>query len=327
MRIRVWTAFASNNSGSYVIVGRFPSAELAAEVAGELREVVGAHHAWKTAEDSPRPPDGPSPLAVYATALGLTHVDEADRDDWPQYSRQGAPGVWAIGHQVFVYCDYTVTLPRAFGHVFYARGGRVDTELDHAHHPIVATFEIYFPWQTRKIEAVPGDVQRIVDALCADDGALVLHRVPCQAPGWRGATAETAAVFGEGDLVVAAVFEDLAAGFAGVQAAAAAVGALVRVRVAEAHGERGADALAHLRPCVPPTTRPLVDVVLEAIGPARTGLAKHLAAVGVVNAQVRMQTLPVVVLEAVSGAQAEAARAALRAEGATVRIQPSRVTV
>ncbi len=326
MRIRVWTAFASNNSGSYVIVGSFPSAELAAEVAGELRDVVGAHHAWKTAEGQPRDP-GPSPLAVYATALGVTHTDEADSDDWLQYSQQGAPGVWAIGHQVFVYCDYTVTMPRAFGHVFYARGGRVDTELDHAHHPIVATFEIYFPWPTPEVEAIPGDVQRIVDALCADDGALVAHRVPWQAPVWRGTTADKPAAFGEGDLLVAAVFDDLAAGFAGVQAAAAAVGALVRVRVAEAHGEHGADALAHLRPCVPPTTRPLVDVVLDAVGPARTGLAKHLTAVGVVDEQARMQTVPLVVLEAVSVAQAEAAATALRAEGATVRIRASRVTV
>ena len=325
MRIRVWTAFASNNSGSYVIVGSFPSAELAAEVAGELRSVAAAHHAWKTAEETATPKPGPSPLAAYAGTLGIAHADGVGDDDWPQYSHKAGPDVWAIGHQVFVYSDYTVTMPRAIGHALYARGGRVETELNHAHHPIVASFEIYFPWSTRKIENVPADVQRIVDALCADEGALVVHRVKWQAPAWRGTTAAHPAGFGDCDLVVGAVFEDLAAGFAGVAAAAAAVGAVVRVRVAEGAGERAGDALAHLRPCAPATTCKLVDVVLEAVGPARTGLAAHVAEIrelGLADAQVRIQTMPVTVLEAVSAAQGERAAARLRAEGAVVSIRP-----
>jgi hypothetical protein len=250
MRIRTWNAFASNNSGSYVIVGSFPTAALASDVVAELREVALAHSAWLDAH--PEGESAGSPLAAYATKLGLGY--EPSYDDWPQYS-DGPPSVWCIDHQVFVYSDYTVTMPRVIGHALYARGGRVETEIDHAHHPIVATFEVYFPWQTRDRTDVPARVQELVDALCADDGALVAHRVPYQAPAWQGTTAERGPGFGEPDLIIGAVFDQLAAGFTAVAAAVASVGAKLRVRVTEALHDRSVDALAPLRPCIPPPTR------------------------------------------------------------------------
>jgi hypothetical protein len=251
MRIRTWNAFASNNSGSYVIVGRFPSEALASDVAAELREVALAHSAWLDAHDD-RESAG-SPLAAYATKLGLAY--EPSYDDWPQYSG-GPPSVWSIDHQIFVYSDYTVTMPRVIGHALYARGGRVETEIDHAHHPIVAMFEVYFPWQTRDQMDVPARVQELVDALCADDGVLVSHGVPYQAPAWQGTTAECARGFGEPDLIIGAVFDQLAAGFTAVATAVDSVGAKLRVRVMEALHDGDTDALATLRPCTPhPTTR------------------------------------------------------------------------
>jgi ribosomal protein L7/L12 len=194
------------------------------------------------------------------------------------------------------------------------------------HHPIIATFEIHFPWNKRDEIDRPARVQELVDTLCADDGALVASRVAFQAPAWQGTTAERLPGFGEADLVVGAVFEELVAGFAAVAAGAAAVGATVRVRVAEAHSDRDVDALAFLRPCVPTTSRTLVDVVLEDTGPARTGLAKHVAeirGVGVGDAQLRIQQLPAVILEAVTPARADDAAKRLRTEHAVVTTRPS----
>lgn len=250
MRIRMWNAFASNNSGSYVIVGRFPTAALAGDVAAELRDVVSAHSAWLDAH-AERPSAG-SPLAAYAATLGLGY--EPAHDEWPEYSGH-RPSVWSIDHQVFVHADYTVTMPRVIGHALYARGGRVETELDHAHHPVVATFEIYLisrsPWDLD----VPARVQELVDALCAGDGALIAHHLPGQSPAWQGTTSSLAPGFGGPDLVVGAVFDDLAGGFTAVAAAVARVGARLHVRVSEALHDRGVDALAMLRPCRPPATR------------------------------------------------------------------------
>jgi len=101
---------------------------------------------------------------------------------------------------------------------------------------------------------VPARVQELVDALCPDDGALIARCVPHQAPAWQGTTAERGPGFGEPDLIVGAVLEDLAGGFAAVAAAVASVGAKLRVRVMETLHDRDTDALATLRPCVPTTT-------------------------------------------------------------------------
>ena len=243
MRIRAWNAFASNNSGSYVIVGRFPTEALAIEVAAELREVVTAHSAWLGTHDRPQATP-PSPLTTYAANLQLDF--EPEWDEWPQYSSQSSPDVFAIGHQVFVYSDYTVSMPAVLGRVMYARGGRVDTEVDHAHHPIVATFEIYFPWKTRDQVDIPASVQLIVDELHETLAGLCV-----QPPAWQGATPERASKFMDVDLLFGAVFEDLVQGFAAVNAAVSRVNAALRVRVAEALHDGGADALAMLRPCRP----------------------------------------------------------------------------
>ena len=320
MRIRIWNAFASNNSGSYVIVGSFPSEDRAAEVAAELREVARAHSAWLAVYDPP--PSPPSPLAQYAARHGVPYDDAELGEDWPQHSSNEHPDVWAIGHQVFVYSDYTVTMPRAIGHAMYARGGRVDTEVNHAHHPLVAVFEIYFPWRDRSTIDVPARVQDLVDALCAEGGALTALRVAGHAPGWRGAVADQPAGFGEGDLVVGAVFDDLCAGFTAVAAAATAAGAGLRVRVSEAQGD--GDPLAFLRPCVPPTRHALVDVVLEELGLAPTHVTKIVAQVrgiGYTQAHALVQRTPVVIVQGVSLARAQALAAELRVGNAVVSLR------
>jgi ribosomal protein L7/L12 len=325
MRIRVWNAFASNNSGSYVIVGSFPSVELASEVAGELLAVVTAQSAWLDARD--RVPvaertDELAPLTVYAAGHGVTYDTLAYHDDWPEHSGAAHPAVWAIGHQVFVYSDYTVTMPRAIGHVMYARGGRVETELNHAHHPIVAVFEIYWPWQSRSEIDVPARVQELVDLLNAETGALTTLRVNHIAPAWRGVVPDKPAGFGDGDLVIGAVFDDLAAGFAAVAAACASVGAMPRIRISEAHA--GGDPLAYLRPNIPPTKHALVDVVLDELGLAPTNVVKLVAAargIGYQDAHVLVQKLPAVILEGTSLAKASELADKLRVGNAVVTLR------
>jgi hypothetical protein len=243
MRVRIWNAFASNNSGSYVIVGRFPTAELASQVADELLAVSRAHSEWHDSERTT-----PSPLAIYAASQGIPDVAIHD-DEWPDYSGMSHPAVWALNHQVFLHSDYTVTISRVIGHLMYARGGRVETELDHAHHAIASTFEVYFPWDTRKDIDVPARVQDIVDALWSSGGAAVSLTRKDHAPAWRGAHSGVDASFGDPDLVIGAAFEDLQAGFSQVAQACASVGAQVYIRVSEAPS-RG-DPFAHLRPTAP----------------------------------------------------------------------------
>ena len=315
MKIKIWNAFASNNSGSYVIVGSFPSEALAGEVAAELLEMARAHSAWLA-----KPTEGTSPLDALGAKYGIA---PEDRDDsWPEHGNQEHPEVWAIGHQVFVHSDYTVTMPRLLGHVMYARGGRVQTELDHAHHAIIATFTCYIPWQERQTVDIAARVQAIVDALCADGGALDLAQSAGIPPAWRGVVAGDPP-FGEGDLVIGAAFEDLRAAYVAVAAAAHAQGAQVVVHVSEAHG---GDPLAYLRPCAPATVHRLVDVWVEHAGQAPTNLTKTLAharGIGHTEARALLDRAPIAVLENVTLARATALRDALSVGNAVVTLRTS----
>lgn len=69
MRIQVWQAFASNNSGSYTIAGRFEDAAIAHTVAAELGELIVAHSAWL--RDHPWEDTDGSPLQAFVLARRL----------------------------------------------------------------------------------------------------------------------------------------------------------------------------------------------------------------------------------------------------------------
>jgi hypothetical protein len=244
MRIRVWNAFASNNSGSYTIVGTFPSDEAATAAAEELRAVITAHARWM--EDPQRTP--PSPFEAFVGKNGLTWTDGlAEYDDWPEHGRKNAPDAFPIGRQVVVHHDYTVTLPRTFGEFFYARGGRVELELNHAHHPLVAVFELWIPWRKKRDESVDvaAMISEVVERLNAEDGPLSTLTSGAFAPAWCPGDG-----FGEPDLRVGAVFEDLLAGFTAMDRMARETGFGVHVKVFEAWSGEG-DPLAFLRPSRP----------------------------------------------------------------------------
>lgn len=242
MRIKIWNAFASNNSGSYTIVGSFPTAELASDVASELAALMEAHELWLQSLGN-NSDDGPSPLSMFADKHRLVrNEDIGTGDDWPQYSSNNLPQAFAINHQVIIHHDYTVTLPSSFGQYFYVRGGRVVHELNHAHHPIVAVFELYVPWQERHKVDVKAKVSSLLEALNAPDGPLIKLVKPTKyPPAWQ----QSKGGFGEADLTVGAIFDDLPTGFTAVDRIAKAHGMQTLVEVFESYGD--ADPVAFLR--------------------------------------------------------------------------------
>jgi hypothetical protein len=76
MQIHIWNAFASNNSGSYTIVGAFPTEAAAAQVAAELLPIMAAQTQWF--ED--RAP-APSPLAQLVKKSGIDWEMSREHDE------------------------------------------------------------------------------------------------------------------------------------------------------------------------------------------------------------------------------------------------------
>ena len=111
MRIRLFSAFASNNSGSYTIVGRFADEAAAREVARVLEAASDAHHAWHRENDWTL--EGPAPLDDLVRDHGLRAARHGRGDEWPCHGAK--PSAVAVGSQVLVHAPYTLTLPPVFG--------------------------------------------------------------------------------------------------------------------------------------------------------------------------------------------------------------------
>ncbi len=316
MRARVWTAYASNNSGSYTIVGRLPSAEVAQEVADELRVVITAHAAWRDRTD---PAAGPaeSPLATFCRERGLTwSAGEGEGDDWPQYS-DTPPQVVRSGRQVIIHHDYTVSLTPVFGELFYKRGGRVDHEEDHAHHPLVVTATFYWGWTPEAQARQQAELPRLLDALTSDAGPLVrLNRLGCPA-AWRAGSDK----FAEAPLTVSVIFDQLVEGVTALRELAQAHGATMELRLAEAAGVD--DPLAAMRPSTPVVPR--FDVVIVDTGDNRPRLVAALAGLTDESESMARERLlapvPVVATRGAFERTARACLAALEAAGARVDLR------
>lgn len=153
--VRSYTAYASNNSGSYTLVGSFQTSERAAEVAALLNQLA------KDMEATERPVN---PIQQLLRAAGIdARSSIGGADDWPDLSFASSPEAVVVDRQVWWFCEYTVSMPRQLGHWFYAQGGRVDAELDHTHHPQLAHLSFWpdLPWEQRQ----ELDVQPLIDAL------------------------------------------------------------------------------------------------------------------------------------------------------------------
>ena len=235
MRIRVYRAFASNNSGSYTIVGSFPTPEKAAEVARVLAPLIEAQSKWFASDQRKRP----SPLERLAIDEMLSWDDARD-SSWPDYGGKDSPDILAVGSQVLVHHGYTVSMPRVFGHFFYSRGGAVDVTLDHAHHALVAVFEVWWGWDEETRKRVP-ELSRALHAELGDEAG------PLRANTRAGVEPVLHAHEGAfHPLVAAAVFDDLVVGVEAVRAVVEKHSAHMRLSIHENKNEAG-DPLASLR--------------------------------------------------------------------------------
>lgn len=236
MQIRIWNAYASNNSGSYTLVGSFPSEDEAAKVAAELAPVFHAQTRWLQGDAA-----APSPLSLLARNAGIEWEMDSASDEWPQYGGTDTPAVLALGHQVLIHHDYTVTLPGVLGHYFYQRGGAVDLRLDHTHDVLVALFEVWWPWDEEAQEQKPMHCAAIADALADPEGAFCRQLSEEVKPAWR-----IDLEGGEHPLIVGAVFADLVAGCEAVRQILTPHGCGFRLKIFERLPGQG-DPLAFLR--------------------------------------------------------------------------------
>ncbi len=313
MRIRWFTAFASNNSGAYTIVGRFDDEATAGEVARLLQQVIDGHDAWHRANEWET--ESPAPLDDFVKEHGLREAKHGRGDEWPSYAKE-APRAVALGRQVLVHSPYTITMPPVFGEVFYAKGGRVEVELDHSHEPIAVEFAWYpagmnygDPRIEPALEAFEALVRPELDALIArpeyDDRPVVK-------PAWH------LGFWGQRHLSV--VFGDLVEGVAAVRAIADACGMNLTLRLTETpSGVEDPFALLRLPVIAPGVFR----LILWRIGSDRVAAMQALRKVmacGLDEAKATLEALPKEFLVDVSERYAEEAATVLRAAGCDVEV-------
>ncbi|RKH41476.1 hypothetical protein [Corallococcus llansteffanensis] len=321
MKIHVWNAFASNNSGSYTVVGAFEDEQTAASVAGELSQLSAAHHAWVQAssQTGTGSESRPTPLEDFAARHGLGAPRDTDSDS---EGYDDTPRVWALGHQVFLHAPCALSLPNLYGAFIYKRGGYVETTVEHAHHPLVGVFELWMPNKVRGGLDIPRRTVELLEALNADDGPLV-QLVPAEPHiAWRmrGANEHLGV-----DLTVGVVFTDLVKGFTAVDALAREHDFQVRVRLFEPWRE-DTDPLAFLRPSSPPLKEPRYDVVLTDAGATPLELTKLIAELRQEHesfVRVLRHPLPAVLVRLRPLRVAEAMASRLRRQGATVELRRS----
>jgi len=312
VRLRIWNAYASNNSGSYTIVGSLPSNEVAQEVAQELAALIDAHTAWLAAQHTS---GGDSPLAAFCRSHGLAWAPgEGEWDEWPEYSQDNRPRIAVAQNQIVIHHEYTVSLPKTFGEYFYKRGGRVNVEENHAHHPIVTTAQFWWGWT--KEQRAQGEIElpRLLAWLTAPDGALMQGADPKRPAAWQVKDHGPA-------LMVGAVFENLIDGVSALSDAAKRHGAQMQLRLVEAPDDR-LDPLMHMRPSSPAAV-PRFDVIIRAIGENED--AVKAAIFGVLSlpewtVREALSNLPGTLVRSISQDRAEAVAGAMRKAGATADV-------
>jgi ribosomal protein L7/L12 len=312
MRIRLYTAVASTNSGSYTIVGRFRDAATAEEVARVIQEACDAHHAWH--EENSWTDDGVSPLDEFVRREGLSAEKPGRNDEWPQYGDK--PTALASGRQVIVHAPYTVTMPAVFGELFYKRGGRVEAELDHTHDDLAVELA-YWP------DGVSWSDPRRGDLLDAFEARLHPELPAWTARGEHDKRPAIAPVFHRGfwgSRHLSAVFVDLIEGVEGVRRIARETGTHVHVRVWECpHGQK--DPFAALRSTEIPWGQ--YRVILWQIGPDRIAAMKAVRealGAGLADAKTALEDLPREVLVDVAEDHARAAAETLRRAGCDAEV-------
>lgn len=293
MRIRIYRAFASNNSGSYTLLGSFSTPAAAEHVAAELQALCDAHDDW--IEATPYPYEGQAPLDTFVQANGLSAAEPPGRsDEWPEHGPK--PAVVAAGHQVLFHVPYTVTMPPLFGEVLYKRGGRVELELNHAHHDLAVDLG-YYPSDTE----LPAPAKAA--ALDAFETLLRAELPALSARPENDSRPAIAPVFHRGTWglrQLSLVLPDLVAGVRHVRALADAAAMNLHVRVWECPGD-SEDPFAALRAQPRPWGR--FRVILWQVGSDRIAAMKAVRdalACGLSEAKEALAELPREVLVDVS---------------------------
>ena len=186
MRIRFFRAWASNNSGAYLLLGRFAEVTTAEEVARSLNETLAEHDAWVNRD--PRP-EGPSPFMAFAEKHGLPM--QMAWVTWEDGMR-----CEVLGSQVLME-GYANDMPSTFVAWVAKHGGHVEAEIVHAHGATVLQVEMHTVggWKKENREASRAALARFVDRVRADpevqatlvpkrrgDPPREVHAVPSEAP-------------------------------------------------------------------------------------------------------------------------------------------------
>ena len=295
-RIRVFQSFASNNSGVYSLLGSFKKLESLAEVVAVLRQFAEAQAAWQdTAQGTAEAPL--SPLALLCEREGLSPPDDAEAWDY-DFSQVT---VESIGHQIFVHSPSTITMPSTLAEPIARKGGRVSIEIDHAHHPVVATFAFWRPGayqrndreeRQREHAELRGEIDPIAEQLRKPEYGEGLGL----APAWRD---------DDYGITLGIVTHALPSAVAQLREIAARRGFNVVLHVFEALSEHG-DPLAELR-CRNPPTSGRFQVILWRAGSDPTRVMLELrAATGCALDEVKhlLQSAPAVVLQGIAEAAA-----------------------
>ena len=234
MKVRIWNAYASNNSGSYTIVGMLPSEEVAQSVAADLATLIAAHAKWLATRPAHDAND--SPLAVFCREHMLNwEPGFGCGEDWP-FDDENLPRVVAAGRQVVLHSDWTLSLPPTFGEYFYRRGGRVQLEENHAHAPIIVTAQFW--WRDKALQTI--ELPKLIAALTADDGPLAPPSTHTWPYAGRAGTER-----GEAPFTIGAVFSEPIDSIAILRDLATRAGAQMTLKLHEADGAH--DPLASLR--------------------------------------------------------------------------------
>lgn len=307
MEILLYWAYASNNSGSYTIVGSFQDEATAESVAQLLAEVTEAHTQWHKEEENQ---SDTSPLDAFVQLHQLRESQPGRDDDWPNYG--DPPTVLASAHQVIVYAPYTVTLPRLYGEFFYARGGRVQVELNHTHDGIAAEFTFWGhyddPHKKEKLDAFEA---RLRDEIPSFIELNEQEQRPKIEPAWY--------LGGWGERHLAVVFSDLLEGVAHVKRLAKESGVELRLDVRECVGP-GRDPFAHLRMATVPGGN--AKIILWQIGEriAAMKAVREVLGCGLTDAKKAIEDLPAEILDHVDMAYGKKSVEILRRAGCDAEV-------
>lgn len=308
MKIRLYRAFASNNSGSYTLVGRFRDEATAVDVAAALSALCAAHTAWWSAEDQPDRLDG-SPLRAFLDANGLVGTPDDVWDHWPQYGPP--PQVIQSATKVVVLVPYTVTMPAALGEYVYRRGGRVELELEHSHSPLAVEFT--FSVRGARHGEDDASITTVCEQIAAELPALTTPPAP-------DARAAIPPCWHRDDWArhLSVVFADTGAGILRVRELARAAGIVTHIRIFEV-SDRDPDPFARLRGGPRPERGRHAVALWRVPAAARIAIMKvvrDLVGCDLTTARALVDDAPRDVLENVAEQVAEDAAARLRDAGA-----------